>query len=243
MKKINDNKHSEDSFILEEKHLKCPYQVPEGYFEGLSDVVIAHIHIDKHNANISNGYQVPEDYFLHLADIVLEKISTEKTDKNEITEELLSIAPTLASIKREHLYSVPNNYFDTFTVQKQSAKIISLPDKQSRSKMLKGLFIAASILASVLTIGFYTKQSSTTSLIPTKEVDHYASVSSLPTDSLKKADSQVIKSYFSRLSIQNEQKADEIIVPEIKTINVSQEINTISSKDIEEYLNSTPAAY
>lgn len=88
------------------------FSVPEGYFNYISDTVIACVNdsaegeiFQKTATNLSS---VPEGYFENLADSILLKIKSQQTAYAEINE----LSPLLAGIDRKQLFEVPVGYFD-----------------------------------------------------------------------------------------------------------------------------------
>ncbi|CAN5810418.1 hypothetical protein BH11BAC3_BH11BAC3_38710 [soil metagenome] len=87
------------------------FSVPEGYFDSITDTVIACIHesaegfvFQKPAANLS----VPEGYFENLADSILLKVKSAQTSTAEINE----LSPLLAGIDRKQVFEVPAGYFE-----------------------------------------------------------------------------------------------------------------------------------
>lgn len=114
------------------------YQVPDGYFKSLSLEILKRVG-NYGLASTELPYTVPSGYFETFSSTVLSAISnnTENESRNEIKEELLSIAPSLASIGNKNVYSVPDGYFENIPVtgnlKKTAAKIISLGTRIRRS--------------------------------------------------------------------------------------------------------------
>jgi hypothetical protein len=95
-----------------------PYHVPEGYFETLSDVILARVHAGSGEesavvsvAGKSTPFEVPDGYFNNLSDSILSKIKTQQ--ELSTADELNELSPLLASISRANVYTVPQGYFDT----------------------------------------------------------------------------------------------------------------------------------
>jgi hypothetical protein len=110
------------------------FSVPEGYFEGFSDRVLAMI---KNQDDLSllpglpkvNPFKVPEDYFNGLEERIMDTIRNHP-DYQTSTEELQSISPLLSSLRKRPVYSVPEGYFENFNVpgdqKKNQPKVISI---------------------------------------------------------------------------------------------------------------------
>jgi hypothetical protein len=99
------------------------YWVPAHYFDSLADSILNYIKLI--DIRDINPFSIPESYFDTLADSIIHKIRS--SDSNEIYEELSAIAPLLTTVNKENVFSVPNNYFDNFTIPvtvKPAAKVI-----------------------------------------------------------------------------------------------------------------------
>jgi major membrane immunogen (membrane-anchored lipoprotein) len=109
------------------------YTVPLGYFDVLSDDILATLNIEQSsflsNTKIQIG-DVPVGYFDNLADNILAKIKQQQVDN--ASEELRSLSPMLYSVQNENVYTVPANYFENISdtvlekVQPQQAKVITM---------------------------------------------------------------------------------------------------------------------
>jgi major membrane immunogen (membrane-anchored lipoprotein) len=109
------------------------YTVPLGYFDVLSNDILATLNIEKNNflPNIKKQIgDVPQGYFDSLADNILSKIKQQQVDN--ISEELRSISPMLYSVQNQNVYTVPKNYFENLSdelvekVQPTQAKVITM---------------------------------------------------------------------------------------------------------------------
>jgi len=115
-----------------------PYQVPQGYFETLSDVILARVHAGSGEesavvsvAGKSTPFEVPEGYFNSLSESILSKIKTRQ--ELSAADEIKELSPVLASISRTNVYSVPQGYFDTVAnelagkvTQRSKAKVVTM---------------------------------------------------------------------------------------------------------------------
>lgn len=93
------------------------YKTPDGYFTNLADEIMAKIHMPVSSKLPFS--EPPANYFADLADTILHKIKREQT---EVEKELHQIEPLLTSIPKTNVYSVPQGYFDNFTVAIPEAK-------------------------------------------------------------------------------------------------------------------------
>ena len=109
--------------------LKTCIQVPDGYFEGLSELMLNRIKaMNAANAkdelnylspvlnNISKEmpYSVPVGYFNNLEEKLMHGVR-ESEDYLSAKEELESISPLLSGLKKEMPYSVPQQYFENLS--------------------------------------------------------------------------------------------------------------------------------
>lgn len=124
------------------------FTVPEGYFENISEMVLAEIRTEQNKLvwGRKQTFQIPENYFETTVNNVLMKVRAQQTSpEGEVAEELSSIAPLLNEIKRRNVYSVPEGYFDriNYTASVQtSAKVVPLRPKRNWKQYL----IAACVL-------------------------------------------------------------------------------------------------
>jgi adenylate kinase len=84
---------------------QVPYQVPQGYFDGLAGLVMQRINAEAGESmelSISkdNVYQVPEGYFEGLAGNIMQRINAEVGESMEL------------SISKDNVYQVPEGYFE-----------------------------------------------------------------------------------------------------------------------------------
>jgi hypothetical protein len=87
------------------------FTVPEGYFERLSDDIVAGIGYERGVADIASStdkaVDVPQRYFENLAETILARVKGESA-----SDELRSVSPMLYSIQNENVFDVPQGYFD-----------------------------------------------------------------------------------------------------------------------------------
>lgn len=89
------------------------FKVPEGYFNSISETVLACLGEDAGPANKLNQDKnqsagVPEGYFDNLADAILGKIKGSETASTEIS----NLSPILHAIQTKNVFDVPDGYFD-----------------------------------------------------------------------------------------------------------------------------------
>ena len=111
-----------------------PYFIPAGYFENLSEIILDKITVNSNELPAArNMYSVPDGYFNNLAESILENI---KAKNNSVQQELEELSPLLSKIPKLNPYTVPAEYFESFTAapkhEIQPAKVISIKRKPRR---------------------------------------------------------------------------------------------------------------
>ncbi len=93
-----------------------PYQVPQGYFEGLEELMKQRLAGLENtgsdpvlNIPKDNAYQVPEGYFDGLANTILNRIKADEA--KDANEELELLSPALNRINKTNPFTVPAGYF------------------------------------------------------------------------------------------------------------------------------------
>ena len=139
-------------------------QVPQGYFDSLSDSILAKVKI-AYSENTEAEYDsallktlkginvfiVPTGYFDTLTDSIFSKIGKSYPENAE--EELRQISPMLYSIKGENVFTVPRRYFESLPdvivekVNHNPAKVITM---KKRTSWLK--YAAAAVVAGIISI-------------------------------------------------------------------------------------------
>jgi hypothetical protein len=137
-------------------------QVPKGYFDSLSDSILAKVKIaysentktEKDSPLLQslkgiNFFTIPNGYFDALTDSALLKVKISRPENAE--EELREISPLLYSIKGENVFTVPRRYFESLAdeisekVKPQPAKVITM---KKRTSWLK--YTAAAVAAGII---------------------------------------------------------------------------------------------
>jgi major membrane immunogen (membrane-anchored lipoprotein) len=143
------------------------YTVPLGYFDMLSNDILATLNIEQNNflPNIKKQIgDVPQGYFNSLADNILTKIKQQQVDN--VSEELRSISPMLYSIQNQNVYTVPKNYFENLSdelvekVQPTQAKVISI----TKRKFFVIKYAVAAVFTGVIMFGVFKFTATTNSL-------------------------------------------------------------------------------
>ena len=133
------------------------YSVPEVYFEAFASSILSKVNAGNANEFLSelpksNPYKVPVGYFDGLAENLLNVVHNHPDYLNS-QEELKLISPLLSSLKKEPVFSVPNNYFENFNValnykpaefSEQPAKVVEMFSR----KLMR--YAAAAIITGVI---------------------------------------------------------------------------------------------
>lgn len=97
-----------------------PYQLPNGYFEGLVKQIMQRIETEGESSSgvlegINNElpYKAPQGYFEGLADNILKRIKA--LEASSPKEELNILSPLLGRIDRKVPFSTPSDYFEELT--------------------------------------------------------------------------------------------------------------------------------
>lgn len=130
------------STLLINTERKNYYSIPDGYFNGLAENIMARVFVE--SLPSVNPYTVPTGYFENFPEIILDKLGIAGTasfihtgiekmpysvpegyfnslasnilqkikSENSVQQELEEIAPLLSKIPKKNVYSVPDGYFD-----------------------------------------------------------------------------------------------------------------------------------
>lgn len=140
-------------------------QVPAGYFDTLSDSILAKVKAafpesaNEEIGNLSpllynlkgkNIFRVPAGYFDTLGDLILSKVKASKFEN--ANEEIYNLSPMLYALKDENVFTLPAGYFESLAANvtqklKPSAKIITMKKRTSWVK-----YAAAAVLTGIITI-------------------------------------------------------------------------------------------
>lgn len=132
------------------------FSVPQGYFDSIVPTVTACLKEENNNLKelIGNqpSFKVPQGYFEKLSDNILDKIKLQENP----AEELNTLSPVLASIKKENVFEIPLNYFENLPgtiiskIQPKAAKVVYM---QRRSSFMK--YAAAAVITGAIALGVY----------------------------------------------------------------------------------------
>lgn len=151
---------------LKDQNPQNIYEVPAGYFEGLSDQIINRIKAFKAadakeelfylspllgNVSKKTPYTVPAAYFQDLSENLLKQIS-EHTDHITSEEEIESLSPLLGSLKNKNPYSIPAGYFENLEtgVENKETKVISISRRRWYRLAAAAIFIGVIVIGGLL---------------------------------------------------------------------------------------------
>lgn len=155
-----------------------PYQVPQGYFDGLSDEVLLKIKADNVSPkeeleNLSPllsslskklPYEAPAGYFSELSEHAVAGVKAIEF----VNVELENLSPTMSSLRSANVYEVPSGYFDSLADnvlknvrQHRSAKVVSM---NFGKKVMR--YAVAAVITGLIALGgwLYFAPSTTTSI-------------------------------------------------------------------------------
>jgi len=145
--------------------LKNIYTVPAGYFDNLTEQVVARINAMQANnaADELNAlspqleklsrempYSIPKDYFETLSDNVLKTIHAAGLSAKD---ELAAISPLLSSLKKENPYNIPEGYFESLPPTRQKEKIQSSAKVVSLFSRTWFRYAAAAVVTGIIILG------------------------------------------------------------------------------------------
>ena len=140
-----------------------PYQVPQGYFEELAEMILNRIKTESLNAedelqtlspllgglNKKMPFEVPAGYFSELPGNVADGVKA----IDFVKEELEGVSPLLKDLRTKNVYSVPQDYFENLAgnilnkvKEHRPAKVVSMSRKIMR-------YAVAAVIAGAMAIG------------------------------------------------------------------------------------------
>lgn len=135
------------------------FQVPEGYFENLSERMltsIVNMAPDDFESVKANVHEVPDGYFENLSNNILAKIR--ELYPLTVTEEISGISPLLSSLRGKNTFTVPEGYFESFagSVQRElvpvGGKIITMKPRRTWLQIAAAAVVTGVIAFSSLQI-------------------------------------------------------------------------------------------
>ena len=205
---------------------QATYSFPSSYFNQLADTVLCRIQQEALlDAAKNNAYAVPENYFNTLPNTILQTIK----NVTALNDELVSIAPLLASINKTNVYSVPENYFASINIlqavtQKPTAKIISMGVVRKWVS-----YAAAAAMTGVLITGAFLYTSNKNSFDINKEVN--------------KLSDEELQGYLSsnaHVITLNEENNNTFLNQEIP--DLKENLYLLSDEELQQYLKENESA-
>lgn len=222
---VTDETRAIAPLLCEAKKI-MPYWVSPNYFEQLSSNVLIAAKLNSVKNNPLT-YAVPTNYFENLSNNILSRIASDDIGIGTSADgELASIAPTLNTISKHNIYSVPVGYFDTLNplhTKKSQAKIIAL---FSSKKWLK--YAVAACLTGILVTGafMFNNNRNGVDYAAYKKVDVPNSINKLSNDELI--------NYLDNVnSITNANFATTL---DFKLPEMQEHIQSISDEELNQYL-------
>ncbi|MFZ1801081.1 MAG: hypothetical protein WAU24_14530 [Chitinophagaceae bacterium] len=229
---MNDGEHTRQELkdlspLLAGISNKMLNEIPEGYFIGLSESIISKIHQKTDRIPATDiPFSIPGGYFEDLPQNILEKIRTGNLSNSEINanDELMGIAPLLATVSKKNVYTVDENYFakkdwNIFRQEeKASAKIITFP-RWTHYLVAASVFVIIAISAV-----FYVGNNN----LPPESGNSFAI-------ELKKLPDSVISNYLDSTTVYS----IGVNTPVNQQIDVNTLLYNISDQQIENYLDNT----
>lgn len=229
---MNDGEHTRQELkdispLLAGISNKMLNEIPQGYFNGLSEKIISKIHQNPVIITATGfPFFAPPGYFEELPQTILEKIRTANSTETLInsSDELMEITPFLATVSKKNPYTVDENYFAKkdwnifIQEEKASAKIITFP-RWTHYLVAASVFVIIAISAV-----FYVGNNN----LPPASENSFAI-------ELKKLPDSVISNYLDSTTVYS--------IGVNTLVNQQIDVNTllynISDQQIENYLDNT----
>jgi hypothetical protein len=217
------------------------YTVPAGYFEGLTDRVLAHINAMGASSPLEEPgylspvlnklskempYSVPAGYFETLEKNLLRSIH-ESNRYQTPKEELETISPFLGSLKKQTPYTVPQEYFETLVHDKPAAKVVSFTGR----KWFR--YAAAAVVTGFIALAGLLYFNSRNHFDPVDQP--YAWIKK----SIKKVDTKDIDA-FVKLAEEELPNQKDVVVTPVNAEEIKELMKDVSDKEIQDFLNETP---
>lgn len=224
------------------------YEVPDGYFEGLPNQVLARIKaLEASNPHeelemlspllnlISKEYpySVPSGYFDALPENMLTGIKG-NADYQDPSEELASISPMLGKISKVPPYSLPEGYFENLgnelkgkTREKLTAKLIPITGR----KWFR--YAAAAVVISFIAMGGWM-------VMVSKKVDPVKNPDGWVAKNTKKISTEEI---YNFINLADEELIKEGAAPDSNSANeeIRELMKDVPESEIQNFLNETAA--
>jgi hypothetical protein len=121
---------------------EIPFEVPQGYFDQFCDQLLVHTramnavteqgHCAWSEIKCETPYNVPDGYFARFEEALFHKIFEEE---KPVGEEIESLSPLLAGLKKEQPFAIPKGYFNSEAfaqqVQQPETRVVEHPSVRS----------------------------------------------------------------------------------------------------------------
>ncbi len=213
-----------------------PFIVPDGYFSQFAENTLLSIKAIEHTAHSTNyswqdaekknAYSIPEGYFAQFETQLFHKIFEQET---AVSEEIETLSPLLAGLKKEQPFSLPTGYFnsDAFArqVQEQQPQVKAIEHPAVRSIKWARWAAAAAVIAIFMLGGLhYFNPSANIS----KEASFERALAQIPDENIK----EWLSNHMDEADINNLGGS----VANLKTISTKPSLNNFSEKEIKDYL-------
>lgn len=138
--------------LMAEFSNKNSFGIPLGYFENLSDSILASIN-EEFSINIgTEPFKVPQGYFDNLSALILDKVKT----SDDATEELKALSPLLYSLCHINIFKAPPGYFNEMqgpilkSINTSHAKVVPMPAFMQIYK-----YAVAAVMLAIISLSVY----------------------------------------------------------------------------------------
>ena len=217
--------------LLHEHQPAQIYQVPEGYFDNLSNLMLFKISAeeDAEKFKLPGTYEVNREYFESFPAKMLRIV--QKGEETSVSEELATLSPLLSSIKRETPYTVNEDYFknlNSLPANKQEAKVVSFYKPKSWLR-----YAAAALIIGIIGLSGIWIYNQNSFIDPVD--DPYAWVK----EKTKSISNDDLESFIELANIETSAINVNIVNP-VKAVEMNELMKGVPEAEINEFLNETP---
>jgi hypothetical protein len=209
-----------------ETGVSMPYFVQDGYFDQLGEIILEKATVGSLPNSLNSSFQVPDAYFSGLASKILLRVKEIDSEETSLYNENEWIAPVLNTLSKVMPYSVPENYFEHFTIQIPVEKAKVVPMKKMRNWMT---YAAAAVFVGIMVTGsflFSDKQQA-------KDFEKFQNMDVAA--ALDQVSDSELNSYIDENHANSVDEVTEI--DRLNLDNVDDKIQSMSTENLSEYLN------